>query len=132
MALLGLGAGAATGGLAIPALMGAGGAASAATPALGPGLMAMSGAPTAAGVTAGPAAGIGAATAAGGIPPWALGAMAASPVASALLGRSRQSPFPNASAISLGSKPQIQVPDVYANRPRVRPAFLARLLAGMR
>ena len=60
-----------------------------------------------------------------------LGAMAAAPVASALLGR--QAPRPEfASGSSLGSKPMYEAQSVYRpQQPRI-PAFLARLLMGMK
>ena len=60
-----------------------------------------------------------------------LGAMAAAPVASALLGR--QAPRPEfAFGSSLGSKPVYEAQSVYRpQQPRI-PAFLARLLMGMK
>ena len=97
-----------------------------ASPTLGPGLMEMAGTTSPAGV------GVAAPAAAGGMSPWLLGLLGAAPVAQSLLNKNEPQQIPSGSAMSVGSKPQIQVPDVYANRPRVRPAFLARLLAGMR
>ena len=96
------------------------------TPQLGPGLMEMAGTTNPSGV------GAAVAPAATGMSPWGLAAMAAAPIAGNLLEGRGSTPIPSGSAMSVGSKPQIQVPDVYANRPQVRPAFLARLLAGMR
>lgn len=60
-----------------------------------------------------------------------LGAMAAAPVASVLLGR--QAPRPEfAFGSSLGSKPVYEAQSVYRpQQPRI-PAFLARLLMGMK
>lgn len=60
-----------------------------------------------------------------------LGAAAASPIATALLGKGAPEPRPPPAA-SVGSKPIIQVnPNIYSQQQRM-PAFLARLLMGAR
>lgn len=60
-----------------------------------------------------------------------IGAMAAAPIAAALLGR--QAPRPEfASGSSLGSKPIYEAQSVYGQPQKRMPAFLARLLMGAR
>lgn len=59
-----------------------------------------------------------------------IGAQAASPIATALLGRQRRIPDPQmAAAISLGQKPPMQVPNIYPQVARRNP-ILAMLLGG--